>query len=147
LLAPLTGDADGYLSFAKFYHDRILPRDAVSRILRGTAVDPTTIRRLNPSCDTEEALHEARALGFETRGRSMTKKASKSKSKPKTRKAAAPRKRTIDFGEAEFTIYSLHDTIQMKIEAGIVAEARITRDLYKELFDHAKATILAASKG
>jgi hypothetical protein len=147
LLAHLTGGPDGYVGFAKFYHGRTLPRDPVNRILRGSPVDAMTIRRLNPSRNTNEALREARALGFETKGRSMTTKTSKSKSKPETRKAAPPRKRTIDVGEAKFTIHALHDKIQMQITAGIVAEAKMTRNLYKELFDHAKATILAASKG
>ncbi|MBL8717292.1 MAG: hypothetical protein JNL79_15000 [Myxococcales bacterium] len=103
-------------------------------------------------------LREARALGFETKGPAMTakttkktaKKTAKTTTKKTAKKAAkakpAARKRSVNFGEAEFTIHCLRDLVQMKIEAGIVAEARVTKDLYQELFDHAKARILAVSR-
>jgi hypothetical protein len=86
LLGPLTGDAADYLRFARSYHGRVLSPEAVSRILRGAPIDPTTIHGLNPGRDTKEALGEARALGFGTKERSVTTKTGKSKSRPKTRK-------------------------------------------------------------
>ncbi|MBK7397110.1 MAG: hypothetical protein IPJ34_12600 [Myxococcales bacterium] len=77
LLAPFVGAADRYLDFARSYHDRVLPRGPVVRLLRGAAVDAATVHRLNPARDAKEVLREARALGFETKGPTMTTKESK----------------------------------------------------------------------